>query len=636
MTISDQQALFKHLYNNTPIGIALLSLEGEWVCVNPAMCRIFGYSQTEWMTLPVAEVLKSDGDDTLDFNHLLTAEPGAAIEMERQMYDRNGGMLWISLHISLVLREATDDPLYVIMQLIDITASKAAEQKLQESIERYTSLKKYNHDAILSFGLDGRIINGNRMLEELSGWAISDLIGQEISALIGDRWSGQMDFAEADYSVMEKEITAIRAKDGREVEVLSTLAPIIIHGMTVGFYLIAKDIREQKQLIIEKEAAERTNRAKSDFLAMMSHEIRTPMNGVIGMADLLLSTELDAEQLEYVQIIQKSGNTLIKIINDILDFSKIESGKAELLEEPFSVRDMLSETLNLIFPKALEKNLEITTSIDARVPPIVRGDSTKLGQVMLNLLSNAIKFTPSGAIAVSVQFGGQLKGEVNLKFTVRDTGVGVPPEKVGQLFEPFYQVDNFITRKTEGTGLGLAICRKLVHLMGGDIWYEPCADPTGSIFAFNARFPIHEQTVEQLEETPQAVEALEKKLKILIAEDNEVNQFVLKRTIEKLGCSTTIVPNGLEAVRALERHPYDLVFMDIQMPVLDGLQATRLIREKLPRAEAPFIVAVTAHALKGDRQRYLTQGMDEYISKPIQTEAVASVIEKLLAAKNVE
>jgi PAS domain S-box-containing protein len=380
--------------------------------------------------------------------------------------------------------------LYFISQIIDITKSKVAEQKLQESVERYTSLKKYNHDAIISFGLDGNIINGNPMAERLTGYTIKELIGSKISRLIGIKNLTNVLSVSEDYTTVEQNINYVKCKDGYTVEVLSTLAPIIIHDKIVGFYLIAKDISEQKKLIIEKEAAEKTNKAKSEFLAMMSHEIRTPMNGVIGMTDLLMETNLDSEQNEFVHIIKNSGTTLLTIINDILDFSKIESGKAELLEEQFNVRAVLSETLSVIVPKALEKNLEVTTTVSPNVPNIAFGDVTKLKQVIMNLLSNAIKFTPNGAISILVESVSQEKDSVCLQFTVKDTGVGVLKEKVVHLFEPFYQADHFMTRSAEGTGLGLAICKKLLQLMGGDIWYEPSTDQTGSIFKFTANFKI--------------------------------------------------------------------------------------------------------------------------------------------------
>ncbi|MFE5323062.1 PAS domain S-box protein [Paenibacillus sp. NPDC056579] len=631
--VIDHQILFEHVYKCSPIGIALISMDRTWIRANPAMCTIFGYTEDELIKHPAADFTHPE-DTTLTEPLIRAMLKGTmtSYEVEKRFLHKNGHAIWTSLHVSLIRDEVNGKPLYFILQIIDNTKSKLAEQKLQESIERYTSLKKYNHDAIISFGLDGSIINGNQMAEQLSGYKIEELIGASIGKLMGEEHLSSLLASSKDYSSVEKNINYIRHKDGRSVEVLVTLAPIIIHSQNMGFYMIAKDMTEQKRLLVEKEAAEKTNKAKSEFLAMMSHEIRTPMNGVIGMTDLLLETALDSEQQEYAQIIKKSGSSLLTIINDILDFSKIESGKADIKEDPFSVRSVISETLNIIMPKALEKSLEITTSVGSAVPNIVVGDDTKLRQVLINLLSNAVKFTPNGAIAISVECVTQAdKKTVCLQFSIRDTGIGVPKEKVAHLFEPFYQVDNFMTRKTEGTGLGLAICKKLVELMSGTIWYEPCADPSGSTFMFTTRF--HEYTDPEAMQDDRSTHSemlLANSLNILIAEDNAVNQFVLKKMIEKLGYPSTIVENGKEVVEAAARDPYDIIFMDVQMPLMDGLEATSRIKNHASSKKSPFIVAVTAHAIKGDREKYMAAGMDEYISKPVSLEAVSAIIEKYL------
>lgn len=626
----NHQILFEHVYKNAPIGIALLSMERKWISVNPAVCRIFGYTEEEIKLFTAAELTYPD--DLNNNEHLIKELLDGVItsfESEKRYFHKNGEIIWASLHVSLVRNERDGRPLYFIAQVIDITKSKLAEQKLQESIERYTSLKKYNHDAIISFGMDGNIINGNQMSEYLTGYHIEELIGESISKIIGEKNLVNLLSASKDYTAVEKYINYIKHKDGHFIEVVATLAPIIIHSKNVGFYIIAKDMTEQKRLLIEKEAAEKTNKAKSEFLAMMSHEIRTPMNGVIGMTDLLLETDLDPEQLEYVQIIKKSGTTLLTIINDILDFSKIESGKVEIVEEQFELRSIVSESLNMIMPRALEKNLELTTSVSSNVPKLVVGDEMKLRQVMMNLLTNAIKYTPSGSIAISVKSISQELETVTLLFTIRDTGVGVPKEKVVHLFEPFYQVDHYMTRKAEGTGLGLAISKKLVQLMGGEIWYEPCTDPSGSAFVFTATFQVLDPPQFMLNDMSILQESLtDHSLKILIAEDNAVNQFVLKRMVEKLGYHSTVVENGKEVVEAVQRYPYDIIFMDVQMPLMDGIQATKTIRETLPSKKSPYIVAVTAHAIKGDREKYLAAGINEYISKPIGIDAISEIINK--------
>ncbi|KOR88057.1 PAS domain S-box protein [Paenibacillus solani] len=635
INIFGHQAVFEHVYKSAPIGIALVTIEGNWISVNPAACKMFGYTEEELMAQPATEYIYSDCITNKDKLFRSLDESSSINAVEKQFVHKDGNLIWASMHVSLVRDEQDQTPLFFISQIVDITDSKVAEQKLQESIERYTSLKKYNHDAIISFNLDGRVLNGNQMAEQLTGYKIPKLIGTRISNLIGERNLSRVLSSMEDYAAVEKAINVIHHKDGHTVEVLATLAPIVIHNKNVGYYIIAKDMTEQKRLIIEKEAAEKTNKAKSEFLAMMSHEIRTPMNGVIGMTDLILDTELDAEQREYVQIIKKSGTTLLNIINDILDFSKIESGRTELVEETFNIRMALSETLNMILPKALEKNIEVTTSVACDVPTQVYGDMTKLRQVLMNLLTNAIKFTSNGSVSISVQCVKSRAHLALLQFSVTDTGIGVASDKVAQLFEPFYQVDHYMTRQVEGTGLGLAICKKLVQLMGGDIWYERNPNQSGSIFTFTVDFSVetnggNTQETGTVHENHSAISDL----KILIAEDNEVNQLVLKKMIQKLGHDSTTVTNGLEAVEAFKRYPYDMVFMDIQMPYMDGMEAVRVIQESAPPDKQPYIVAVTAHAIKGDREKYLGMGMDEYVSKPVSMNVISNIIDKYLEEKS--
>lgn len=635
INIFGHQALFEHVYKSAPIGIALVTIEGNWISVNPAACKMFGLTEEELMAQPATDYIYSDCINNKDKLFQSLDETSSTIAVEKQFVHRDGRGIWASMHVSLVRDEKDQSPLFFISQIVDITNSKIAEQRLQESIERYTSLKKYNHDAIISFNLEGRIINGNQMAEQLTGFKIPELIGTRISNLIGERHLARILSPLADYVAVEKAINVIHHKNGHTVEVLATLAPIVIYNKNVGFYIIAKDMTEQKRLIIEKEAAEKTNKAKSEFLAMMSHEIRTPMNGVIGMTDLILETELDDEQRDYVQIIKKSGTTLLNIINDILDFSKIESGRTELVKETFNLRTALSETLNLILPKALEKNIEVTTSVASDVPNQVYGDVTKLRQILMNLLNNAIKFTPNGAVSISVQCVEDQGNSALIQFSVMDTGIGVPSEKVAQLFEPFYQVDHYMTRQVEGTGLGLAICKKLVQLMGGDIWYEKNQNQPGSVFTFTGDFSFKSNDVNQQENgAVHENHSSGNDLKILIAEDNEVNQLVLKKMIEKLGYHSTTVQNGLEAVEAFERYSYDIVFMDISMPFMDGTEAFRLIKESASSEKQPFIVAVTAHAIKGDREKYLGMGMDEYVSKPVSMNVISGIIDKFLAERD--
>jgi PAS domain S-box-containing protein len=538
------------------------------------------------------------------------------------------------LHIrGVVTRSTTGDPIKINGTLQDITERRLVELKLQETIERYTSLKKYNHDAIFSLTLQGNIINANVMAQEFTGYFIHEMAGTHFSRMSGREDVEKILAASLKDPAVEKLIDKIIHKDGSTTEVLTTIAPIIINNENVGFYIIAKDISEQKKLMIAKETAESTNKAKSEFLAMMSHEIRTPMNGVIGMTDLLMeSSSLTAEQHEYLQIIRKSGETLLNIINDILDFSKIDSGVTDLTEEPLDVRGCIFESVDVLSPKAQAKQLEITFSMSQDVPPVLYGDSKRLKQVLMNLIGNAIKFTSRGGISISVKKLSHADNTVQLMFKVKDTGIGIPKEKTDELFQPFYQVNNFMTRSSEGTGLGLAICKKLVNLMGGNIWVDHDDvhnDSPGATIIFTVTL----RTIGYYDaeaETAAAAEAatIVPNIKVLVAEDNKINQFVLVKMLENQGHSIRIAENGNEVVDAALTESFDIIFMDVHMPGINGLEATTIIKDTIAPEKCPIIIAVTANALKGDRERCLEAGMDDYISKPITNKAVNDAIRK--------
>ncbi|WP_181586497.1 PAS domain S-box protein [Paenibacillus taichungensis] len=554
---------------------------------------------------------------------------GQPLDFEYRHLGSNGKEKYLHLR-GLITFDEDQQPIQLNGTLQDITERKLVEFKLQESVERYTSLKKYNHDAIISFDMDGNIINANPVAMKMTGCPVAEMIGTSICRFIGPYHLGLI--LNSQYEMAEKEINAVQHVNGSETEVLATLAPIIINEKNVGFYLIAKDITEQKKLLVAKETAERMNKAKSEFLAMMSHEIRTPMNGVIGMTDLLLDTPgLSGEQKEYIEIIQKSGDSLLAIINDILDFSKIESGKTDLVDEPFDLKEIVTETVKIVTPMIREKQLDLRLSLDDAIPVPLFGDAYRLKQVLTNIIGNAVKFTPEGSIEIEVKVIGQEYNDVQFQFKVKDTGIGIPVEKREHLFEAFYQLENFMTRKPQGTGLGLAISKKLVELMQGDIWIED-SDATGTTFMFTASFKASNMEDFNRYDLQQKKNKTDQ-LRILIAEDNEVNQLVLRRMIEKKGHLVDYVVNGIEAVEAVKRSAYDIVFMDVHMPRLNGFEATKAIKELMRPEACPYIVAVTANAVRGDMDKCLKAGMDAYVSKPIKSESIMQVMEEFYKIK---
>jgi PAS domain S-box-containing protein len=700
-------------------------------------------------------------------------------QLEHRLRHKDGSYRWI-LARGVALRDASGKPYRMAGSHTDLTEQKQAESALRDSEALYQSLVETLPLNVYRKDLQGRIIFGNRLYFQASGLTPNELIGKTDFDLFPAHLAEA--YLEDDRRVIETRETLDLIEEHPQpngkvayVQVLKT--PVYdARGEVVGTQGILWDVTDRKlaeqEMQKAKEAAESANSAKSFFLANMSHEIRTPLNAIIGMTELVLGTDLTIEQREYLELAKKSADALLTVINDILDFSKVEAGRLELDEIDFNLRDHLGDWLNSLAPRAHQKGVELACHVSAQVPDRVKGDPTRLGQILFNLVGNAIKFTEEGEVVVDVDAASHANHEIWLHFSISDTGVGIPSEKFDFIFDPFAQADGSTTRKYGGTGLGLAIARRLVEAMGGRIWLE--SQPgTGSTFHFTthleaqaeaAKEPvipsvgrlqgmpvlvvddnatnrrILEETLNQWQMRPTLVgsgaRALEtlaqaarnsesfplvlldvhmpemdgytvaqeirrrpelagatvillssanqpgsgarnkelgiaasltkpvkqadllkaivralgmplpedqtgeskfpgsipsgRRLRVLIAEDNLVNQKLAARLLEKRGHRVVVVSNGREALAAWNAQPFDVILMDVQMPEIDGLEAASAIRrEEAAHGGHIPIVAMTAYAMKGDRENCLAAGMDRYISKPIRAHELFETVEKI-------
>jgi PAS domain S-box-containing protein len=776
--------------DSTQVGVYEWDVVTDQVYFTPSIWKMIGYDPAEmpangqgWLNLLHAE--DQTAVRAVIEAHFRGETP--FIEIEHCVRHRGGEWLWIALRAKCTAFNAAHQPQRVLGTIQNINARKRADEALRASqaeSRKLSLVASKTDNAVIITDHQGRIEWVNESYTRLTGRRLTEVMNRPLTEMLAS--------PDTDPTAVERIRTALGNRESISTDVVQhstgerrfhvhlDAQPITNdEGLVENFIAIETDItarvETEQQLRRAKTEADATSRAKSEFLATMSHEIRTPMNGVIGMTSLLLETDLTAEQRDYVNTVRTSGDALLSIINEILDFSKIESGKLSLESQPFELTQCVEEAVDIFAQQAAAKNIELAYAIDAAVPRSVLGDITRLRQVLVNLVNNAVKFTERGFITIEVRVAGAKPPvpdeKVLLDFFVTDTGIGIPAERLGQLFKPFSQLDSSTTRKYGGTGLGLAICDRLCQLMGGVI--DVTSTPgQGSCFHFSVEstavnlagfdaplfVPIpgggpvlavddhpvnramlaHCLNIWQMQPkvaadipgalqlagggplaaaiidlnlagvsglelvaalragrpelpvillTPAAGEAqrrsetndplilrLAKPIKpyalhntlrhaivgagptgtdvaaisgqapplaesipldILLVEDNPVNQKVALRFLERIGYRANAVANGLEAVQAVRERDYKLLFMDVQMPEMDGFEATREIRAKIAKERQPVIIALTANAMQGDRERCLEAGMDDYISKPVKIDDIELVIRKFFGPKAV-
>jgi PAS domain S-box-containing protein len=658
------------LFETAPIGYLEIDKKGTVRRVNRRECELRGLALREMVGKPLWDLSPPAERQRLreQTHRRLTAQV-ALVPFQRKYLRPDGSLVTVEVHERL-LRNRDRQVVGMRLSAVDMTEHKKSEDEAYETATELRALFQAFPDLFIRLDRDGKVLDWKGGQNSDPCLSPERFAKQNLQDILSDGVMAQ--FREAQDKVRKSGVFqivefALEGKPSQQIYETRMLQLnwdqwiAVVRNITdrktaekklkeYAHELESKNEELESALFTAREATQ----LKSRFLANMSHEIRTPMNGVLGMTDFLLGTELNPEQQEYAESIQRSAGALLTLINDILDLSKIEAGKLRVDCAPFNVATVVEETASVFALQARAKGIEFVSSIPGDLKGEALGDAGRLRQVLINLLGNAVKFTDGGRIGVTAELLNEKAESLKIRFTVHDTGIGIPREQHSRLFESFFQGDGSSTRKYGGTGLGLAISKQLVQLLGGEIGVA--SEPgRGSRFWFTAEFgkpvpgelpappvpkpvskavatirPVVRPVVPKAKpKVPAAVPvAVDGAVRVLLAEDNEINQRITIRLLQKLGLTADAVVNGREAVEAMEKRRYDLVLMDCQMPSMDGFEATAIVRTREGVKRHTPICALTANAMEGDRERCLAAGMDDYISKPVGLDKLQKAVNR--------